>query len=289
MAYLKDEVKAGITVVAALLILSAFTILTGGSRLFEDYDRYYVKVMNAAGLESGAQVKIGGVRAGRVLDISAPEKAGEKITVTVGIENGRHIYKGTKALISQVGFVGDIYLLLTVDGTVDERITPGSVIPSVESVDFGILMAKVDAISESVHALVKDVNSIFSDKTVRNIEDAVGNMNDAAAGMRDLISQTKGDLSDVLDRVSADLERAEDAITAIKDAAGEIGRTAGAAERTANAVTDASNQIRGAVGVQSRNIANLIGTINRTAETLEEVLQELRNRPWSIIYKEEVK
>jgi ABC-type transporter Mla subunit MlaD len=289
VAYLKEEVKAGITVVAALLILSAFTILTGGSRLFEDYDRYYVKVMNAAGLEAGAQVKIGGVRGGRVLDIRAPGGPGEKITITVGIEKGHDIYRGTKAVISQVGFVGDIYLLLTVDGTVDEKIPPGSEIPSAESVDFGILMAKVEAITESVHTLVKDVNSIFSERNIRNIEEAVKNMNAAAAGMRELISRTKGDLSEVLDRVSVDLDRAEEAITAIKDAASEIGRTAGAAERTADAVTDASRQIKGAVGAQSRNIANLIGTINRTAETLEEVLQEIRNRPWSIIYKEEGK
>ena len=64
LAYLKEEIKAGIIIISSLIILSGFTILISGSQLFEKFDVYYIKVMNAAGIESGSQVKLGGVRVG---------------------------------------------------------------------------------------------------------------------------------------------------------------------------------------------------------------------------------
>jgi phospholipid/cholesterol/gamma-HCH transport system substrate-binding protein len=66
---LKDEIKAGIIILTSIVILSVFVILIGGSQFLEKYDTYTVRVMNAAGLETGAQVKLGGVRVGRVLNI----------------------------------------------------------------------------------------------------------------------------------------------------------------------------------------------------------------------------
>ena len=116
--YLKDEIKAGVIIVSSFVILSVLIILIGGSRLFEKTDTYYTKVMNAAGLEEGAQVNLGGVRVGKVSDIKGPEGPGEPVTIEMAVKRGTSIYTGTKALITQIGFVGDTYLLLTIDHTI---------------------------------------------------------------------------------------------------------------------------------------------------------------------------
>ena len=76
---MKEEVKAGTIVVVSLVILSAFIILIGGGRLFDDYDKYQVHVMNAGGLEVGAQVRLGGVRIGRILSIKPPAGPGKRL------------------------------------------------------------------------------------------------------------------------------------------------------------------------------------------------------------------
>ncbi len=52
---MKDEIKAGIIIVSSIAILSVFIILIGGSQFLDKFDTYSVKVMNAAGLEPGAQ------------------------------------------------------------------------------------------------------------------------------------------------------------------------------------------------------------------------------------------
>ena len=158
---MKEEVKAGTIIVVSLAILSAFIVLIGGGRFFDNYDTYQVHVMNAGGLEVGAQVRLGGVRIGRILSINPPAGPGKPVTIEIGIKKGTVLYKGTRANITQLGFVGDIYLLLTVQETTNEKIKVGDVIPSKEQVQFDVLMAKLEGIADSVDKLIKDINKIF--------------------------------------------------------------------------------------------------------------------------------
>ncbi len=272
MAYLKEEIKAGIIIFTSLIILSGFTILIGGSRLFEKLDIYYVKVMNAAGLEPGSQVKLGGVRIGRVMDIKAPAISGEPITIAIGIKKGTAIYKGTKALITQVGFVGDIYLLLSVDETINEKFKPGGAIPAVESVDFKILMAKVSNISKSLDMLINDIDRLFSQNNIKDIEKLVQNTTLVLNEIRELIRDNKGEISKLTSKANEDLEKAGDMIKAI--------------EETAKTVDKTSKSVGGTIDLQSQNITHLLTTLTETSEDLQEVLQEIKNKPWSVIYKQ---
>jgi len=41
-----------------------------------------------------------------------------------------------------------------------------------------------------------------------------------------------------------------------------------------------------AIDVQSQNLDNLLNTMTRTTEDLQEVIQELKSKPWSVVYKE---
>lgn len=272
MAHLKEEIKAGIIILASLIILSGFTILIGGSQLFEKFDTYYVKVMNAAGLESGSQVKLGGVRVGRVLDIKAPNGPGELVTITIGIKRGTMLYKGTRALITQIGFVGDIYLLLSVEGTTNERFKVGDIIPSVESVDFKILMAKIGDISESLDMLIKDIDKLFSQSNIKDIEILIKDITLVLKEIRGVVRNNKGGISKLITKAGEALEKAGDMIKAV--------------EKTAKTVDKTSESVEGAVDLQSQNITNLLTTLTETTEDLQEVLQEIKNKPWSVIYKE---
>ncbi len=297
MSYLKEEVKAGIILVSSLVILSGFVILIGGSRFFEKYDTYYVKVKNAAGLEEGAQVKLGGVRVGRVLSIKPPLHAGEPITITIGVKKGTPLYKGTKALITQIGFVGDIYLLLSVDKTTDERLKIGDVIPSDEQVQFTELMAKLDDISKSVDGLIKDADRVFSKKNIDNVERLIENTDKAIVSgssnldrislslksttdqlghvlveVESLVKGNKGEVSQLIKKARESMEQAGHMIRAIEETAKTVNKTTGSVDRT--------------IDLQSQNIDMLLKTLTRTTEDLHEVMLEIKNKPWSILYKE---
>lgn len=286
----QEMIKAGILVGASLLIMGAFIMLIGGGKLFEKFDAYTIKVKNSAGLEVGSQVRLGGVRVGRVGSISEPSGAGEPVVIEIGLRKGTRIYQGTKAMVSQVGFVGDLYLLLAVDQTTNELIKPGGTIPAIESIDFSVVMSRVDTLSQSVDGLVKDVNKVFSPKNVQGIEDLVANTNKAIVStsanidqvakslkttatkldrvlteVEALVKNNKGELGELIKKARVDLERAEEMIKSFEKTAKTVDRT---------------------VEVQSINLDNLLNTMTRTTEELENVIQDLKAKPWSIIYKE---
>lgn len=294
---MKEEIKAGIIIVTSLIILSGFIILIGGSQVFEKFDKYYIKVMNAAGLEVGSQVKLGGVRIGRVLSIKAPNGPGEPVTVEIGIRKGSALYKGTKASITQIGFVGDIYLLLSVDKTTTERIKVGDIIPSQEQVQFDVLMSKVDGLSQTVDGLIKDIDKLFSEKNIKGIETLIGNTNEAIVSgssnldkvasslkgttnklelvlneIEELVRGNKGEVSQMIKKAREDLEKAGEMIKSIEATAKSVEKTSKSADRV--------------IEIQSQNLEILLNTMNKTTEDLQDLFQEIKNKPWSIIYKE---
>ncbi len=287
---MKEEFKAGIIIVSAIVILSIFIILIGGGQLFEKFDIYYVKVMNAAGLETGAQVKLGGVKVGRVLNVKPPVSFGEPVNIEIGLKKGTILYKGTKAYITQIGFVGDIYLLLSVKDTTNEIIKVGSVIPSEEHMQMDVLMAKLNNLSSSVDKLINDVDKIFSERNVKGIENIIGNTNKAivtssenidkvALGLKNtterlekvlneiesLLKENKGDVAQLLKRARENIDKAGDMMKSIEKTSKSVDKT---------------------VLHQSKNIDQLINSMTRTTEELQEVLQEIKNKPWSLIYKD---
>jgi phospholipid/cholesterol/gamma-HCH transport system substrate-binding protein len=297
MKYLREEIKAGIIIVTALVILSGSIILIGGSSLYEKFDVYYVYFMNSAGLETGAQVRLGGVRVGRILDISPPQKPGEPVTVKVGIKKGTILYKGTKALITQIGFVGDIYLLLTVDQTTNEKMKIGNVIPSEEKAQFDILMSRMNALSQSVDTLVNDIDKLFSKKNLEGIENLIGNTNNAIVSGSTKLEQvaitlkvTTEKLESVLTEIESLVRGNKDDVTQIikraKDDIEKAGDMIKSFESTAKAVEKTSKSVDSVVHLQSRNLENLISNMTKTTNELRELLQEIKHKPWRIIYKE---
>ncbi len=296
MAYLKDEIKAGAIIVASLIVLTVFIILIGGRQFFEKFDNYYVMVMNAGDLEAGAQVKLGGVRVGRVLSIRAPEGPGKPVTIEIGIKKGTALYKGTRALITQIGFVGDTYLLLSVDKTSSERLKVGAIIPSDEQVQFTMLMARLEGLSQSVDGLIRDIDRLFSQRNIEGIERLVGNTNKAIASGSSNLDKVASGLKGTTDKLQLVLDEVEKLVRGNKadvsqmikkaredlDKAGDMIRTM---EQTAKTVDKTSRSVDRAIDLQSQNLDNLLNTMTRTTEDLQDVLQEIKNKPWSILYK----
>ena len=294
---MKEEVKAGLIVVVSFFILSGFVIFIGGSQTFQKLDPYYVKVLNAAGIEEGTQVKLGGVRVGRVLSVTPPRFAGEPVTITIGVQKGTTLYKGTKASISQAGFVGDLYVLLAIDRTADEKLRVGDTIPSEEQVQFTVLMARLDNISQSVDGLIKDIRLVFSDSNIKEVGSLLKNANSAiVSGSTDLnkittalksttaklelvlgqveglVSENRPEVAQLLKKAREGVERAGEMVKAIEQTAKSADATIKTADR--------------AIDLQSQNMDVLLNTMNRTTEDLRDVLQEIKNKPWSFVYKE---
>ncbi len=296
--YLREEIKAGVIIISSFAILSVFVILIGGSRFFEKSDVYYTRVMNAAGLEKGAQVKLGGVRVGRVSDIREPAGPGKPVTIEIAIKKGTVLYRGTKALITQIGFVGDIYLLLTVDHTTAERIRVGEEIPSETRTDFATIMTRLDELSQTVDVMIKDVDRLFSEKNVREIDKLLSNTNKAVVSVSSNVEQVASSLKATTAKLQSVLTEVEEVVKTNKGEVSELirsarkdldkaGATIAHIEEAAKKIDEAAGSAGKAIDEQSQNLDALISTMTKTTEDLRDVIQEIRRKPWSVFYKEE--
>ncbi|MDP2157536.1 MAG: MlaD family protein [Nitrospirota bacterium] len=287
---MREEVKAGLIIVVSMLLLTALIILIGGSQFLDKYDTYYIRVKNAAGLETGAQVKLGGVRVGRVVSVKEPQQAGESVLVEIGIKQGKPIYKGTKASVTQVGFVGDIYLLLSVNDTVNERIKVGDLIPSEEVVDFGIIMAKVEGLSKSLDNLIQDVNKIFSPQNIKQVESLLGSSNKAIVSATSNIDKMTADIRTTTDKLSKVLDELEGLVSNNKGEFAQVlkkGHEAlDKAEGMFKSIEKSSKTVDRAIDHQSQNLDALLNTMTRTTDELQDLIHEIKSKPWSILYKE---
>ncbi len=277
MASLKEEIKAGIIVLTSLILLGGFIILIGGSPFFEKLDKYYVKVQDVAGLEVGAQVKLGGLRIGRVLKIDAPSGPGQPITVEIGIKEGTVLYRGTQALITQVGLVGDTYLLLSIEKTTSERIRVGETIPTEEQIQLAKIMARVDDIAKSINALVSDINKIFSQKNILGIEKVIENTNKTIVSASTSIDQIVAALKSTTDHIGLVLNEIEGLVRenrgevsiAIKSARGSI-------EEIEGLVRENRGEVSIAIKSARESIEKLGGDVEKAGEAIEAFEQTVK-------------
>ncbi len=234
---------------------------------------------------------------GRVLNISAPDSPAEPITIKIGIKKGTALYKGTKALVTQIGFVGDIYLLLSIENTTGVRLKAGDIIPSEEQAQFSALIEKAEALSHSLDTLINDVDRLFSSKNIKRIEDLVENTNKAIVSGSSSFNQMASSLEITTDKLGLVLGELEGLVkgnkyefSALIKKAREDLESAGsmikALEETAKSVDKTSRSIDRTIDIQSQNIDTLFNTLTRTTEDLQDLLQEIKNKPWSIVYKE---
>jgi len=301
---MREEIKAGLTIIMAMFILTLSVIVIGGSRLFDSFDTYYTRLFNVTGLETGSMVKLGGMTIGRVLSIRPPQKENEPIVVEFGITKGTPLYEGMKASISQVGFVGDIFLQLSLTGKMGKRLSPGETIPSIEQSNFNTMMAKAEALTVSLKALVEDLNMLFNDDNIRSVVNILTNTNQLIVNTDQRLDSVVGSVKVLSERLSAVLSRAESLVSktetlvdenmeGLRELISKARDNMVALERLIVSLQKASTKLDSTllsatdlIDHQNENLNELFTKAIKATEALNEAITEFNQRPWRVLYKE---
>ncbi|MEO5358067.1 MAG: MlaD family protein [Nitrospirae bacterium YQR-1] len=295
MSKYKDEIKAGIIIMSGLTLIALFVILIGGDTFYDKYDVYYIKLMDVAGIDEGSSVRLGGLKVGRIQQMRAPDKPNESVTVVIGLNRGTQLFKGTKAKISQVGFVGEIYLDLSLENTIAGTIPPGSVLPSEERVQFSDLVVKLGTAADSLDKLIKDMDMFFGDKNRRHIEDLLTNTNKTVVEVSSKFTEFSQNLTQSSKELQSVLKNMDDILLTNKDGINEalrkfnedltaIGIMIKSMDKAAVSITQTSDSVKTVVSDQSENLAAMFDSIKITLDDLQDVLQEVKAKPWSLIH-----
>jgi len=107
--------------------LCAYVALTLGRVRFQETSDYSALFSDASGLNTGVDVRIAGVRVGRVSDIKL--SGGEAVAVAFDVDSNIPLTQGTRATIKYANLTGDRFLELSRDTAGAARLAPGATIP----------------------------------------------------------------------------------------------------------------------------------------------------------------
>lgn len=170
MKFFTDEVKVGIVVAIAIVILifSAFIVEKGEVRGFRTKE-YTVKVIFnfVGGLRETAPVRLAGVKVGQVERIRFVQEPTTKVEATLTLRESVQLREDAQFSITVVGLLGEKYIEIT-PGSLDAPvIKPGAILVGKDAVD-------VSEVLSSTGEAMEDLGSIIS--SVRGGEGTVGKL-----------------------------------------------------------------------------------------------------------------
>ena len=146
------EVRLGLFIVLALAILS-FAIFFIGNKETRFKSTYLVKTQfqDVAGLNNGADVRVGGIRKGTVKNIDLPKKPDGKVTVVMDLESATRdiVKKDSVAAIKSEGLLGDKYVEISFGSVDADKVKNGDTIGSEPPLDISDVIGKANQILDT--------------------------------------------------------------------------------------------------------------------------------------------
>jgi len=177
---MKRDVKVGLFLFAGLLLAGLVVFLIGDERkLFSSSATIEVKFQNAAGLKSGAPIRMAGIDIGHVSSVAhKPDPRDPYIYVALKItrESLGRIPKDSRASVAMKGLLGD-KMIEVLPGSASEMVEEGGQIAGLEPED---MFGNVKEIAEEAKGTLRAVRKVgdrLNDKDLNeNIQGSVKQM-----------------------------------------------------------------------------------------------------------------
>jgi phospholipid/cholesterol/gamma-HCH transport system substrate-binding protein len=309
---MSNEAKVGAFVIVALMIFVATFISVANVQLAGEKVNYKTYLHFAGGLDSGDVVRFGGLKAGIVSAVRPWAEDPTQIEVLLEVRDDVPVNQKSVAKVASLSALGDNYLEISPGENSAPRVEPGGTIPSVETVTLDDITKKISDVADTAQVLMKDVQQDFrrisddahilltnlqeltGEKNQKNIERMVENTNLLVEDLRPKLDKVTEDITATLDRAKGLAEEWEKvAKTAditignlngtVQDTREPLKRDLEELEATLKQARVLLVDIQSLVAVNEDNINESIENFRAASQNVEELTDELRQRPWSLI------
>lgn len=160
MKPMSTTLRLGMFVLATLLILATGVFLIGSNAFkFGSTFRVKAEFQNVAGLNGGADVRIGGIHEGTVRYIDLPKRPDEKIAVVMDLrtESRAVLKKDSVASIKSEGLVGDKYVEISFGSPEAQELSGGETLGSEPPIDVSDVINKANQILDTSQRAVENI------------------------------------------------------------------------------------------------------------------------------------
>ena len=181
--------RLGVFIVMALLIFAAGVFWIGKKQfLFHSTYRLNAEFQTVAGLNGGAEVRVGGIHEGTVRQIQLPTRPNEKVRVLMDLAGGTRnvIKKDSVATIRSEGLVGDKFVEISFGSEQSPKVNGGDTIRGEPPLQISDLLHKTDEVLDSTKGAVDNLNG-----TASNLNSITTKINAGQGSLGALINNKK--------------------------------------------------------------------------------------------------
>jgi phospholipid/cholesterol/gamma-HCH transport system substrate-binding protein len=279
MEYRRNEIQAGALILTAFVI--AVVMLFSVSDLqgiFKKRKQYKVLFLSNNGLEKQANVRISGIRIGRVSDMRVLPDQGNKVELTLDVDADAVIKEDVKVSIKTQGLVGKKYVDIS-GGSADAKpLAPGTVLYGEESIRLEDLTrmamevaGRLKGVALDVERIVRNVDRTIGDPALaRNVKNAVRNVNEITENTKvmtenmKVMTQNKEEVAETLRSLPELLKKVDASMANLKE------------------LTERTNEL---VGENRKNVDATMENVKVTTDNLKALTEDVKKHPWKLIRK----
>jgi len=213
--------RLGAFILATLAILTLGIFIIGGKKyLFTSTYSLKTQFANVAGLETGADVLVGGVHSGTVKSIDLPHGAGTQVTVSLQLDRSTHdiIKQDSVASIQTEGLLGNQYVAVSFGSSDKPEVKDGDTIASVPPLEMAAILDKANGLLASGQEAMKNITQVSEhlNSVSAKIDSGNGtvgalvndkalyeNLNQTASSARTAAASAQGGIQDFQDNMEA--------------------------------------------------------------------------------------
>jgi phospholipid/cholesterol/gamma-HCH transport system substrate-binding protein len=287
------EAKVGIFVLTSLLILTSTILYLANAQFRGGKVAYRTYLHYAGGLEAGAPVLFGGIKAGSVTGVRPWKSDPTRIEILVELKEGTPVNQKSIAKLGSVSVMSEPALLVSTGTNDAARIAPGQPIPSQEAVTLDEIAAKMATVAGNANDLIVQVQGELG-----------GLSSDARtllANLNSLTTDERPKLDHIADRLLALSQHADDVIakvgpvvdhadSAIQNANGAIGDVRepirvdlAEVQSTLQQAKSVLADVQGIVRANDFKIDDTMENLREATDNLGQLTDQLKQQPWSLI------
>ncbi len=269
MEYEKHEIRAGVFLLAAFAVLAVmiFTVSDLPS-LFRAKKEVTVLFSFSEGIEKNAQVRLSGIKIGKVTDVGVSPEHHDEVRVTLRIFEDAVLREDSRAAVKTLGLVGGKYVDLT-PGSPDAKELPADgVLRGEQSLKMEDLTKAGLEVVAKLRNIAQNLDRIAGDPALaRNIKGTVENVREVTANVKDLTStlnENKASVADSLRNLPEIAKKLDETLANLKEV---------------SAKTDAM------MGENRKQIDATMENVKEISKNVKEMTEDVKKHPWKLIRK----
>jgi len=287
------EAKVGAFVLASLAILTATTLYLANALFSGSNVSYRTYLKYAGGLEAGAPVLFGGIKAGTVTSVRPRQSDPTRIEILVALKQGTPVNEKSIAKLGSVSVVSEPALLVSTGANDAPRVAPGQIIASQETVSLDEIAGKLAVVTDNANGLITQVkgelgnisgdaqrllltlNSVTLDERpkIDRIADQLLSLTQHADTLMAKIGPVIGHADDTIQNVNGTVSGLREPIRT------DLAELQTTLQQAKNLLAD----IQGVVRTNDFKIDDTVENLRVATDNLGQLTDQLKQRPWSLI------